>query len=161
MATYVRQLTKEVPSYYGHVYLDPALEEETSAAPLRLGPDDDEEEVLAFTKRAERIILSALAACVYEPELVTSEPGTATRGAGFGKAAQQAAAPVWIGYRFKPATSGGSGTGTGSSTSKRPHWRRGHWRHVVHGSGRTGRRLQWIRPVFVNAAAGQLQEVER
>jgi hypothetical protein len=31
-------------------------------------------------------------------------------------------------------------------------WRRGHWRHQVHGVGRALRKLLWIRPVLVNAS---------
>lgn len=36
--------------------------------------------------------------------------------------------------------------------SLRPHWRRGHFRHIRHGEGLADSRLGWIRPVLVNAA---------
>lgn len=37
----------------------------------------------------------------------------------------------------------------GSHRSPHPHWRRGHFRHIVHGIGRKERKLAFIRPVFV------------
>lgn len=37
--------------------------------------------------------------------------------------------------------------------SVRSHWRRGHFRSQVHGQGRQLRKLVWIMPVLVNAAA--------
>lgn len=39
--------------------------------------------------------------------------------------------------------------GTGDRDVK-PHWRRGHWRRVAVGAGRTGREYRFIKPVFVN-----------
>ena len=36
-------------------------------------------------------------------------------------------------------------------TSKKPHWRRGHWRQQAVGQGRTQRELTWIRPMLINA----------
>lgn len=35
-------------------------------------------------------------------------------------------------------------------TPKTPHWRKGHWRRVAVGAGRTGRKLVFIKPVLVN-----------
>jgi hypothetical protein len=35
-----------------------------------------------------------------------------------------------------------------------PHWRRGHWRHQRHGSGRRQVKVIWIHPVVVNADKG-------
>ncbi|MFO0800197.1 MAG: hypothetical protein U0804_22245 [Gemmataceae bacterium] len=35
-------------------------------------------------------------------------------------------------------------------TPKTPHWRKGHWRRVAVGAGRTGRKAVFIRPVLVN-----------
>jgi hypothetical protein len=32
----------------------------------------------------------------------------------------------------------------------RPHWRRGHWKRVAHGSKHSLRRLQWIYPTAIN-----------
>lgn len=38
-----------------------------------------------------------------------------------------------------------------NGASKRPHWRRGHFRRVPCGVGRTDRRLVFVRPCFINA----------
>ncbi len=38
----------------------------------------------------------------------------------------------------------------GTGTKKRPHWRRAHWRRVVVGVGRTGRRLSLIPARLIN-----------
>jgi hypothetical protein len=38
--------------------------------------------------------------------------------------------------------------------SVEPHWRRGHWRRVAHGEGRSERRWHWFLPVVVNAKLG-------
>ena len=35
-------------------------------------------------------------------------------------------------------------------TPKTPHWRKGHWRRVAVGAGRTGRKPMFIKPVLVN-----------
>lgn len=35
-------------------------------------------------------------------------------------------------------------------TPKTPHWRKGHWRRVAFGAGRTGRKAVFIKPVLVN-----------
>jgi hypothetical protein len=37
-------------------------------------------------------------------------------------------------------------------STKRPHWRRGHFRRQACGPGRTERRLVFVRPCFINAA---------
>lgn len=38
-----------------------------------------------------------------------------------------------------------------TGTPKKPHWRRGHWRHQAVGQGRTQRELKWIRPMLINS----------
>ena len=42
-------------------------------------------------------------------------------------------------------------TATGNGASKKPHWRRGHFRRQPCGDGRTKRQLIFIRPCFVNS----------
>ncbi len=37
----------------------------------------------------------------------------------------------------------------GEHPSRRPHWRRGHWRHQAHGPQRAQRKLMWVRPTRV------------
>lgn len=39
---------------------------------------------------------------------------------------------------------------SGDLREMRPHWRRGHWRRVAVGKGRTDREYRFIKPVFVN-----------
>lgn len=46
----------------------------------------------------------------------------------------------------------------GSHTSPRPHLRRGHFRMVPHGHGRTERRQVWIDPCFVNGVPDEPRE---
>lgn len=41
-----------------------------------------------------------------------------------------------------------------------PHWRRGHWRKQVHGTGFTERKLLWIKPVMVGRATGSASLVQ-
>jgi hypothetical protein len=47
-----------------------------------------------------------------------------------------------------PSPSGGSGS------AKAAHWRRGHWRRVAVGEGRTGREWRLIEPTIVNKGSG-------
>lgn len=42
----------------------------------------------------------------------------------------------------------------GAGNEKRPHWRRGHWRHQRSGVGLTVISLKWIRPVLIHADQG-------
>ena len=55
---------------------------------------------------------------------------------------------VGHGYQIKRSVSAG---GEGTHASPRMHWRCGHWHYVVHGKGRTQRKLDWFQPVLVNA----------
>jgi hypothetical protein len=43
----------------------------------------------------------------------------------------------------------------GTHASPRMHWRRGHMHTVVHGEGRSLRKLQWFEPVLVNSHKDQ------
>ena len=47
------------------------------------------------------------------------------------------------------APSEASPAGSSSGTTRRPHWRRGHWHTVLHGEQRQSRRMQWFQPVYV------------
>ena len=44
-----------------------------------------------------------------------------------------------------------SDAGVGEGGSKRPHWRRGHFRRILFGQGKSESKLGWIKPVLVNA----------
>lgn len=92
-------------------------------------------------------------AMLAEPELVTTGelPPGARSGAGFSPGAGPAPSPpVWIGRNYKRPSSS-SQVGDGEGTSLKPHWRRGHWHQVCCGKGRKERKVQWFKPVYVNA----------
>jgi hypothetical protein len=61
---------------------------------------------------------------------------------------------VWIGKDFRlnctpGAPSEGTAAGSGSGTTRRPYWRRGHWHTVLHGEKRQNLRMQWSQPMYV------------
>jgi hypothetical protein len=97
----------------------------------------------------------------YQQELLSTDPSAkVSSGKGFAGAADPAGTvspqgPVWLGKDFRldcnaRAAAPGSPTGNGGSgTSRRPHWRRGHWHTVLHGEKRQSRRMQWFQPVYV------------
>ncbi len=39
----------------------------------------------------------------------------------------------------------------GQGRTSPPQFRRGHWKHVAHGPGRSLRRLEWIEPYWTGA----------
>lgn len=60
--------------------------------------------------------------------------------------------PVVIGDGYRPRTVAAEpAAGSGSDRQVAAHWRSGHFHTVLHGQGKTQRRLQWFEPVFVNA----------
>lgn len=114
--------------------------------------DDEDKDIRAVIERATAFCAHTILTMVHKPELVTTGPAVpAPSGRGFKDAtAPSPAAPVWIGRGYQPRRSrGGSKSGQGGM-ARRPHWRRGHWRHTACGTGRLERRLRWIRPVYVN-----------
>ena len=121
----------------------------------------DEQAVQSTNQRMEGLAINALLVQLYQPELLTT--GLAAKlpsGKGFsaGSADDTGAVkpqgPVWIGKDFRldrttRAPSEGTASGTSSSMSRRPHWRRGHQHTVLHGEKRQSRRMQWFQPVYV------------
>jgi hypothetical protein len=89
----------------------------------------------------------------YEPELITTDTVKPAGGIGFGRAkeARSPIAPTWIGRNFKIRRESSPAPGQETGIKVRPHWRSGHWHTVRHGKGREQERLQWYRPVYVNA----------
>jgi hypothetical protein len=59
---------------------------------------------------------------------------------------------ILIGPTTPALADGGPPDGDAPVQQLRPHWRRGHFRRIQHGAGRTESRLGWIRPVLVNAS---------
>ncbi|WP_036486877.1 hypothetical protein [Myxosarcina sp. GI1] len=82
----------------------------------------------------------------------------ATSGSGFGNSKDnnrqsKYSQPLFIGKDYKsPLRSASIGSGkSGKGTSKRIHFRRGHWRRIAYGEGRTKRRWQLFAPQLIGA----------
>lgn len=110
-----------------------------------------------ITAELSRLAINAILCLRHRPELQTDEPTRATLQ-GFGRAPGYRGSIRWLGRDYRRRYEG-STEATGTGSAKAPHWRRGHWHHVVHGAGRTLRRLQWFQPVYVNSPAGAGREV--
>jgi hypothetical protein len=121
----------------------------------------DEQAVQSTNQRMEGLAINALLVQLYQPELLSTGPAAKVlSGKGFAAADAPISGvspqgPVWIGKDFRldrtprAAASGASSSSSGSNTSRRPHWRRGHWHTVLHGEKRQSRRMQWFQPVYV------------
>jgi hypothetical protein len=121
----------------------------------------DEQAVLSTNQRMEGLAINALLVQLYQPELLSTGPaakvpsGKGFSGGGDPDGAVSPQGPVWIGKDFRldrtprAATPGAPTSSGGSNTSRRPHWRRGHWHTVLHGEKRQSRRMQWFQPVYV------------
>ena len=122
----------------------------------------DEQAVQSTNQRMEGLAINALLVQLYQPELLTTGPSAKVPSGSKGFSAGAAdntgpvkpQGPVWIGKDFRldrtpRAPSDGSKAASGSSASRRPHWRRGHWHTVLHGEKRQNRRMQWFQPVYV------------
>lgn len=59
---------------------------------------------------------------------------------------------IVIGPRQPSTDAPSPATADPSGHRLRPHWRRGHFRTIRYGEGRSLNRLGWIEPVLVNAA---------
>jgi len=108
-------------------------------------PIDDDD--AAFIRSVPRIILKLLLAITARPELV--EYGLERRRAKIeGNRIRSAFwTPNIVGRKYRVATQGSQHTGTG--TSPRMHWRRGHYRNQAHGERNQLRRLIWIDPMLI------------
>lgn len=116
-------------------------------------PDDDYNDPLITNDQGRAIALLAINSWLvhaHEPELLTQEPTRLRGGFGVKRQARSPLAPTWIGRDFKIRHITQAAQGE-NSIKVRPHWRSGHWHTVRHGKGREQERLQWYRPVYVNA----------
>lgn len=121
----------------------------------------DDQAVQSTNQRMEDLAINALLVQLYQPELLITGPAAKVpSGRGFSLLDQQGQpprspqGPVWIGKDFRldrtpRATTTSAPAAGGSSTSRRPHWRRRHWHTVLHGEKRQMRRMQWFQPVYV------------
>ena len=103
-----------------------------------------------WTLRITRIAINSLLVHLYEPELITVDKTTTTKGLGFSSGKKQPLPVTWIGKTFKRESQKRE-LNQNPKSHVRSHWRRGHWHTVVCGKGRQERRVQWFRPVFVNS----------
>jgi hypothetical protein len=102
-----------------------------------------------WTIRITRIAINSLLVHLYEPELITADKSTTTKGTGFSSGKKQPLPVTWIGKTFRRQSQKRE-TNQDPKSHVRSHWRRGHWHTVLFGKGRQERRVQWFRPVFVN-----------
>lgn len=110
---------------------------------------DDSKYQNEWTIRITRIAINSLLVHLYEPELITTDRSTATKGVGFSSGKKQPLPTMWIGKTFKRQSQERE-PNQDPKSHVRSHWRRGHWHTVLFGKGRQERRVQWFRPVFVN-----------
>mgnify|MGYP003328580573 FL=1 len=107
------------------------------------------------TECVMRIAINSLLVHLYEPGLITTDKPVAASGAGFAKSAsagKSQLSPTWIGKSFIYNRETKSAKDERENkASVRSHWRRGHWHTVLHGPKRSERRVQWFKPVYVNA----------
>lgn len=105
-----------------------------------------------FTLDLRNLVLQILLILTYQPELVeavTITEGRRQHSKGFRPTSQeenQARYPRWLGKNYKSKVERKT---SGTHASPVSHWRKGHWKRVVYGQGRTERRLTWIAPVRV------------
>lgn len=111
---------------------------------------DDSKYKDEWTIKITRIAINSLLVHLYEPELITTDKTTVTKGLGFSSGKKQPFPVTWIGKTFKRESQKREQPATESKSQVRSHWRRGHWHTVLFGKGRQERRVQWFRPVFVN-----------
>lgn len=99
-----------------------------------------------------RIAVNALLVHLYEPELITTDSkASALAGKGFASKGEKDPLPAtWIGKTFRYQRERIKKEVKGESEKAvRAHWRRGHWHTVLCGKGRSERKVQWYKPVYV------------
>ncbi len=105
-----------------------------------------------FTRQVDKLLLQILLYLQLKPDSVsTLPPSSHSAGSGFrGKRdPHQPLEPIWIGKDYRPQVI--ARHSHGSHASPRLHWRRGHWKRVACGEGRSDRKWAWIEPTLVNA----------
>lgn len=111
--------------------------------------DFDPQAVVDFNEYLQSIFLRLILIMECRPELVDITSEVVTVNKGFSKAqAQDFYQPLWIGrnYSFKRES---VQEGSGTSSAKSVHWRRGFLRNQAYGQGRQQHKLIWIEPVLV------------
>lgn len=127
---------------------------EVKLNPKQIGTLSMEPEEREMVARLRSIALQSFLALQYEPELLSvKEPVKNQRDKIHEPSSRNKQIyPRWIGRDIAPASSAKPHQG-GSHRSPRQHWRKGHWRRVPIGEGRTGRKVVRIPPTLVNKNA--------
>ena len=99
------------------------------------------------------IVFQSLLVMTEEPQLIEEKaPKQFRKPQGFGMTLPNRRNPIWIGRNYKHNLTQRPSSAHGTHASPQTHWRRGHWRRVAIGPGRTQRKWNWIQPTLVNAA---------
>jgi len=91
-------------------------------------------------------VIKLLLVMAAEPSLVEHGAMTRKPREKHGRKIDALWSPNFLGRAYRSSVNG-----DGSHASPRLHWRRGHLHRVCHGPGRMLRRMQWFKPVLVNA----------
>lgn len=109
-----------------------------------------EGEEAVFSKKVGNLVLQCLLCLQSRPDLLDEDdpptlvPGQARPHRKRKQNEPPLLSPRWIGKTFVARSEG-----NGSHSSPSTHWRRGHWRRVAVGTGRSDRRWTWIEPTLV------------
>lgn len=111
----------------------------------------------AFLKLMRSVVLQVFLLLQYEPEIlgdVAPEETPTPKTKGFSKPKNQDKEkilyPRWINEPSRKSASRPKVIASGSHASPVTHWRRGHWRRVATGEGRTDRKWVRIAPTLIN-----------
>lgn len=114
------------------------------------GSNSDINTETQFSNAVDKLVLQILLYLQIKPDALTEEPlPPVTKGIGFSRNLPKYLNPIWIGKGYRAPHERHTPTGTHASPAI--HWRRGHYRRVPVGVGRSDRKWVWIEPVLVNA----------
>lgn len=118
--------------------------------------DNLDEDMSNMLTKVERIVKNVILIYNYQRSLISTIEPTPT-SKGFGKRQErETRSPLpttFLGKNFlvrRPNVA--TQCKNQKTTTKRPHWRKGHWHTVLTGAGRKQRRLKWFQPVYINAS---------
>lgn len=100
----------------------------------------------ALMLKLNTFVIKLLLVMAAEPSMVEHGVMTRKERVKHGKRIDALWSPNFLGRLYRTAAGG-----DGEHASPRLHWRRGHLHQVCHGPNRSLRRMQWFKPVLVNA----------
>lgn len=108
----------------------------------------------AFTKGLTNVIIQCWLAACYQPQLLHEHiPELSPKGFDRYCTNYRNDPPVWHPRYLalpKAVKSDRTSSPHGTHASPHAHWRRGHWRNQVVGTGRSERKLIWVQPIYVS-----------